>query len=53
MRNATVTATVPSRLMRLTHWDLRQLERAAPDALASIRALADERDPRSHVGEAR
>lgn len=42
-RNATVTATTPVQFARLTHWDLRHLELTAPQALAAIRGVCDER----------
>jgi CRP/FNR family cyclic AMP-dependent transcriptional regulator len=43
LRNATVTAKTPVRLITLTGWDLRRVERAAPEALARIRAVLEER----------
>jgi CRP/FNR family transcriptional regulator, cyclic AMP receptor protein len=43
LRNATVTAKTPMRLVTLTGWDLRRVERAAPEAIQRIRAVLDER----------
>ena len=48
-RNATVTATTAVQFARLTHWDLRHLELTAPEALAAIRGVGDERDRASHA----
>ena len=43
LRNATVTAKTPMRLVTLTGWDLKRMERAAPRAIERIRAVLDER----------
>ena len=43
LRNATVTAKTPMRLVTLTGWDLRRVERAAPEAMERIRAVLEER----------
>jgi CRP/FNR family cyclic AMP-dependent transcriptional regulator len=43
LRNATVTAKTPMRLITLTGWDLKRVERAAPQAIERIRAVLDER----------
>src|SRR5918996_5414136 len=43
LRNATVTAKTPMQLVTLTGWDLRRVERAAPEAIQRIRAVLDER----------
>jgi CRP/FNR family transcriptional regulator, cyclic AMP receptor protein len=43
LRNATVTAKTPMRLITLTGWDLRRVERAAPDAMERIRTVLEER----------
>jgi CRP/FNR family transcriptional regulator, cyclic AMP receptor protein len=43
LRNATVTAKTPMRLVTLTGWDLRRVERAAPEAIKRIRAVLEER----------
>lgn len=44
-RNATVVATGPTRLITLTGWDLKRLERTSPDAVASIRSVIEQRRP--------
>jgi CRP/FNR family transcriptional regulator, cyclic AMP receptor protein len=43
LRNATVTAKTPVRLITLTGWDLRRVERAAPGAMDRIREVLEER----------
>jgi CRP/FNR family transcriptional regulator, cyclic AMP receptor protein len=43
LRNATVTAKTPVRLVTLTGWDLRRVERTAPEAMERIRAVLEER----------
>jgi CRP/FNR family transcriptional regulator, cyclic AMP receptor protein len=43
LRNATVTAKTPVRLVTLTGWDLRRVERSAPEAMDRIRAVLEER----------
>jgi CRP-like cAMP-binding protein len=43
LRNATVTAKTPMRLVTLTGWDLRRVERAAPEAMERIRRVLEER----------
>jgi CRP/FNR family cyclic AMP-dependent transcriptional regulator len=45
LRNATVTAKTPMRLVTLTGWDLRRVERAAPEAIERVRAVLEERRP--------
>jgi CRP/FNR family transcriptional regulator, cyclic AMP receptor protein len=47
LRNATVTAKTPMRLVTLTGWDLRRVERTAPKALERVRAVLGERRPAS------
>ncbi len=47
LRNATVTATAPMRLVTLTGWDLRRVERTAPQAIERVRAVLEERRPAS------
>lgn len=42
-RSATVTATARMRLIRLSSWDVRRLERIAPDAISSIEEIAARR----------
>ena len=43
LRNATVTAKTPMRLVTLTGWDLKRVERAAPEAMGRIRTVLEER----------
>ena len=43
LRNATVTAKTPMRLVTLTGWDLKRVERAAPEAIERIRTVLEER----------
>ena len=43
LRNATVTARSPVRLVTLTGWDLKRVERSAPEAMERIRSVLDER----------
>ena len=43
LRNATVTAKTPVRLITLTGWDLKRVERSAPEAMERIRAVLEER----------
>jgi CRP/FNR family transcriptional regulator, cyclic AMP receptor protein len=43
LRNATVTAKAPVRLITLTGWDLKRVERAAPQAIERVRAVLEER----------
>jgi CRP/FNR family transcriptional regulator, cyclic AMP receptor protein len=45
LRNATVTAKSPMRLVTLTGWDLRRVERTAPEAIERVRAVLEERRP--------
>jgi CRP/FNR family transcriptional regulator, cyclic AMP receptor protein len=45
MRNATVTAKTPMRLITLTGWDLKRVERAAPEAFERVRSVLEERRP--------
>jgi CRP/FNR family cyclic AMP-dependent transcriptional regulator len=47
LRNATVTAKTPMRLVTLTGWDLRRVERTAPEAIERVRAVLEERRPAS------
>jgi CRP/FNR family transcriptional regulator, cyclic AMP receptor protein len=47
LRNATVTARTPMQLITLTGWDLRRVERAAPQAIERVRATLEERRPAS------
>jgi CRP/FNR family transcriptional regulator, cyclic AMP receptor protein len=43
LRNATVTAKTPMRLITLTGWDLRRVERTAPQAIERVRSVLEER----------
>ena len=43
LRNATVTAKTPVRLITLTGWDLKRVERSAPEAMERIRSVLEER----------
>jgi CRP/FNR family transcriptional regulator, cyclic AMP receptor protein len=43
LRNATVKAKTPMHLITLTGWDLRRVERAAPEAIDRVRAVLEER----------
>jgi CRP/FNR family cyclic AMP-dependent transcriptional regulator len=45
LRNATVTAKTPMRLITLTGWDLRRVERTAPQAIERVRVVLEERRP--------
>jgi CRP/FNR family cyclic AMP-dependent transcriptional regulator len=45
LRNATVTAKTPMRVITLTGWDLKRVERAAPQAFERVRAVLEERRP--------
>ena len=43
LRNATVSAKSAMRLVTLTGWDLRRVERTAPQAIERVRAVLEER----------
>lgn len=43
LRNATVTAKTPMRLVTLTGWDLKRMERHIPEAIERVRATLEER----------
>jgi cAMP-dependent protein kinase regulator len=43
LRNATVRAKTPIRLVTLTGWDLKRVERSAPEAMERIRSVLEER----------
>ena len=45
LRTATVVATSPMRLVTLTSWELRRMEKETPEAMEQIRQAADERRP--------
>jgi CRP/FNR family transcriptional regulator, cyclic AMP receptor protein len=42
-RNATVVAATPMRLFTLSHWDVKRLERQAPEAVGHLREVLDQR----------
>lgn len=42
-RGATVRATAPMRLITLTSWDLRRVDKDTPEAMAKIRSVLEER----------
>jgi CRP/FNR family transcriptional regulator, cyclic AMP receptor protein len=45
LRNATVTAKTQMRLVTLTGWDLKRMERHIPEAIEQVRATLEERRP--------
>jgi CRP-like cAMP-binding protein len=45
LRNATVTAKTEMRLVTLTGWDLKRMERHIPEAIEQVRATLEERRP--------
>ena len=45
LRNATVTAKTPMKLVTVTGWDLRRIERAVPHAVGRVREVLEERRP--------
>src|SRR4051812_7402850 len=42
-RNATVVASTPMTLFTLSHWDVKRLERQAPDAVGALRDAVEQR----------
>jgi CRP-like cAMP-binding protein len=42
-RNATVVAETPMTLLTLSHWDVKRLEKEAPEAVADLRSLVEQR----------
>jgi hypothetical protein len=42
-RNATVVATSPMRLVTLTSWDIRRLQKTAPGAVDHLREVVSAR----------
>jgi CRP/FNR family cyclic AMP-dependent transcriptional regulator len=44
-RNATVIAKTPMRLITLTSWDIKRMERSMPNAVARVREVLEERRP--------
>ena len=45
LRNATVSAKTPMKLVTLTGWDLKRMERHIPEATERVRAALEERRP--------
>ena len=45
LRNATVTAKTPMRLVTLTGWDMKRMERHIPEEIERVRATLEERRP--------
>jgi cAMP-dependent protein kinase regulator len=45
LRNATVTATSPMKVVTLTGWDIKRLEKRSPQAVEEIRRVIEERRP--------
>jgi CRP/FNR family transcriptional regulator, cyclic AMP receptor protein len=45
LRNATVTAKSPMRVVTLTGWDMKRLEKRSPQAVEEIRRVIEERRP--------
>ena len=45
LRNATVTAKTPMKLVTLTGWDLKRMERHIPDAIERVRSELEARRP--------
>jgi CRP/FNR family transcriptional regulator, cyclic AMP receptor protein len=45
LRNATVTAKSPMRLVTLTGWDLKRMERHIPEAIERVRETLEARRP--------
>lgn len=45
LRTATVEATSPMKLITLTGWDLRRVEKAMPEAIEEIHKAIEERRP--------
>jgi CRP/FNR family transcriptional regulator, cyclic AMP receptor protein len=45
LRNATVTAKTPMKLVTLTGWDMKRMERHMPEAIERVRSALEERRP--------
>ncbi len=45
LRTASVTATSPMRLVTLTSWELRRMEKDLPEVIEELHRAADERRP--------
>jgi CRP-like cAMP-binding protein len=46
-RTATVVAKTPMRLVTLTGWDMKRMEKSMPEAVEKVRAVIEERRPPS------
>jgi CRP-like cAMP-binding protein len=44
-RTATVVAKTPMRLITLTGWDMKRMEKTMPEAVDKVRAVIEERRP--------
>jgi CRP-like cAMP-binding protein len=44
-RTATVVAKTPMRLVTLTGWDMKRMEKTMPEAVEKVRAVIEERRP--------
>jgi CRP/FNR family transcriptional regulator, cyclic AMP receptor protein len=42
-RTATVVASTPMTLLALSHWDVKRMERQAPEAVGQLRAVIEQR----------
>jgi CRP/FNR family cyclic AMP-dependent transcriptional regulator len=42
-RTATVVASTPMTLLALSHWDVKRMERQAPEAVQQLRAVIEQR----------
>ena len=49
LRNATVTAKTPVRIVTLTGWDLKRIERSVPEAIEQVRATIESAGRRSEL----
>ena len=45
LRNATVTAKTPMKVVTLTGWDMKRMERHIPEAIERVRTALEERRP--------
>ena len=44
-RSATVVAKTPMRIITLTGWDLKRMEKSSPEAVQQMRAIMEQRRP--------
>ena len=42
-RSATVTATAPTRLIKIEHWELSRMKQSMPDAIGELQRKVEER----------